>query len=245
MTTRRSRGSASAKSSISSNFCWSRRVRQSAWYRYCLRPAASTPVAWRWPRGCMQIHTSSHAGGIASSRMRASVSSSSTRSPSASRNSKPRPRRRRVMPGSEQSTRLNLAIGTNSRYYPVANAPQTTYDRSCPGPQHVTLSSTLPPPGDVAYCTAMKGEEAVGRVGPVALGRAHVRGVCRARRGGAARADGAEIEFFGPTATVLNEGKCYRGHDGIRRYFLDADAALERPRHRARSGTARSATTWS
>jgi len=32
-----------------------------------------------------------------------------------------------------------------------------------------------------------------------------------------------EIEFFGPTATVLNEGKCYRGHDGMRRYFQDAD----------------------
>jgi ketosteroid isomerase-like protein len=34
----------------------------------------------------------------------------------------------------------------------------------------------------------------------------------------------AEIEFFGPTATVLNEGKCYRGHDGIRRYLQDAEA---------------------
>jgi ketosteroid isomerase-like protein len=33
-----------------------------------------------------------------------------------------------------------------------------------------------------------------------------------------------EIEFFGPTATVLNEGKCYRGHDGIRRYLQDAAA---------------------
>ena len=33
-----------------------------------------------------------------------------------------------------------------------------------------------------------------------------------------------EIEFFGPTATVLNEGKCYRGHDGIRRYLNDVDA---------------------
>jgi ketosteroid isomerase-like protein len=31
-----------------------------------------------------------------------------------------------------------------------------------------------------------------------------------------------EIEFFGPTATVLNEGKCYRGHGGIRRYLQDA-----------------------
>lgn len=32
-----------------------------------------------------------------------------------------------------------------------------------------------------------------------------------------------EIEFFGPTATVLNEGKCYRGHDGIRRYLQDVE----------------------
>jgi ketosteroid isomerase-like protein len=32
-----------------------------------------------------------------------------------------------------------------------------------------------------------------------------------------------EIEFFGPTATVLNEGKCYRGHDGMRRYLKDVE----------------------
>jgi ketosteroid isomerase-like protein len=31
-----------------------------------------------------------------------------------------------------------------------------------------------------------------------------------------------QIEFFGPTATVLNEGRCYRGHDGMRRYLRDA-----------------------
>lgn len=37
-----------------------------------------------------------------------------------------------------------------------------------------------------------------------------------------------EIEFFGPTATVLNEGKCYRGHDGIRRYFQDVDQLWNR-----------------
>ena len=36
-----------------------------------------------------------------------------------------------------------------------------------------------------------------------------------------------EIEFFGPTATVLNEGKCYRGHDGMRRYLRDAEALWE------------------
>jgi ketosteroid isomerase-like protein len=32
-----------------------------------------------------------------------------------------------------------------------------------------------------------------------------------------------QIEFFGPTATVLNEGRCYRGHDGMRRYLRDAE----------------------
>ena len=33
-----------------------------------------------------------------------------------------------------------------------------------------------------------------------------------------------EIEFFGPTATLLNEGRCYRGHEGMRRYLRDAEA---------------------
>jgi uncharacterized protein len=37
-----------------------------------------------------------------------------------------------------------------------------------------------------------------------------------------------EIEFFGPTATVLNEGRCYRGHDGMRRYLRDAEALWEK-----------------
>jgi ketosteroid isomerase-like protein len=36
-----------------------------------------------------------------------------------------------------------------------------------------------------------------------------------------------QIEFFGPTATVLNEGRCYRGHDGMRRYLRDADMLWE------------------
>jgi ketosteroid isomerase-like protein len=36
-----------------------------------------------------------------------------------------------------------------------------------------------------------------------------------------------QIEFFGPTATVLNEGRCYRGHEGMRRYLRDADALWE------------------
>jgi ketosteroid isomerase-like protein len=68
----------------------------------------------------------------------------------------------------------------------------------------------------------VKGEKAV-RPGPVAL-------VERMFEAFAARDTEVllammtpEIEFFGPTATVLNEGKCYRGHDGIRRYFHDAD----------------------
>ena len=37
----------------------------------------------------------------------------------------------------------------------------------------------------------------------------------------------SEIEFFGPTATVLNEGKCYRGHEGMRRYFQDVKMLWE------------------
>lgn len=37
-----------------------------------------------------------------------------------------------------------------------------------------------------------------------------------------------EIEFFGPTATVLNEGRCYRGHEGMRRYLHDADMLWEK-----------------
>lgn len=36
-----------------------------------------------------------------------------------------------------------------------------------------------------------------------------------------------QIEFFGPTATVLNEGRCYRGHDGMRRYLRDAEMLWE------------------
>jgi ketosteroid isomerase-like protein len=36
-----------------------------------------------------------------------------------------------------------------------------------------------------------------------------------------------EIEFFGPTATVLNEGRCYRGHEGMLRYLRDVEALWE------------------
>ena len=42
------------------------------------------------------------------------------------------------------------------------------------------------------------------------------------------RAADPQIEFFGPTATVLNEGRCCRGHDGMRRYLRDADALWEK-----------------
>src|SRR5437764_458353 len=47
----RSAGSARAKRSIASNFSWSRRSRHLGWYRYCLRPRWSMPVAWMWPPG--------------------------------------------------------------------------------------------------------------------------------------------------------------------------------------------------
>src|SRR4051812_9493174 len=72
------------------------------------------PVAWMWPIGCTQIHTSRQAGGIASVAMRARTSSSSTRRPSSSRYSKTLPRRRRWMPGEEGSTRLRR--GTDGVY---------------------------------------------------------------------------------------------------------------------------------
>ncbi len=53
--------------------------RHCSWYRYCLRPAESIPVAWRWPRGSGQIHTSAHAGGIASARIRSIARESAQR----------------------------------------------------------------------------------------------------------------------------------------------------------------------
>ena len=37
-----------------------------------------------------------------------------------------------------------------------------------------------------------------------------------------------EIEFFGPSATVLHEGRCYRGHEGMRRYLSDAERLWDR-----------------
>ena len=69
----------------------------------------------------------------------------------------------------------------------------------------------------------MAGEDVLGG-GPVALVE-RVFEAFAARDGDALIAlMTPEIEFFGPTATVLNEGKCYRGHDGIRRYLQDAEA---------------------
>src|SRR5436305_277415 len=67
------------------------------------------PVAWMWPIGSGQIHTSSHAGGIARATIRSITSGSVTRLPSSSRYSKPMPRRRRRSPGPEQSTFRSLA----------------------------------------------------------------------------------------------------------------------------------------
>jgi ketosteroid isomerase-like protein len=32
-----------------------------------------------------------------------------------------------------------------------------------------------------------------------------------------------EVEFFAPTAALANEGRCYRGHDGIARYLQDVE----------------------
>jgi ketosteroid isomerase-like protein len=32
-----------------------------------------------------------------------------------------------------------------------------------------------------------------------------------------------EIEFFAPTALLANEGRCYRGHDGLVRYLSDVE----------------------
>ena len=104
-------GQAAANASMRSNFSRSRRARHCSWYRYCLRPAESIPVAWRWPRGSGEIHTSAHAGGIASARIRSIVRESRSGAPVASRYSNPRPRPRLEIPGWEQSDRLSLATG--------------------------------------------------------------------------------------------------------------------------------------
>lgn len=69
----------------------------------------------------------------------------------------------------------------------------------------------------------MKGEEAAG-LGPRALVERMFEAFAARDEDALLEVMGPEIEFFGPTATVLNEGKCYRGHDGIHRYFQDAEA---------------------
>lgn len=99
-TCRRSATSARPNPASSSNLATSRCRRHRGWYRYCLRPLASRPVAWRCPAGSAQIHTSVHAGGTASARTRASVSLSVIRAPRWSAYENPVPLRRRRMPGS-------------------------------------------------------------------------------------------------------------------------------------------------
>jgi ketosteroid isomerase-like protein len=37
-----------------------------------------------------------------------------------------------------------------------------------------------------------------------------------------------EIELFAPTAALANEGRCYRGHDGIARYLHDVERVWAR-----------------
>ncbi len=73
----------------------------------------------------------------------------------------------------------------------------------------------------------MKGEDAAGP-GPLALVERVFEAFAKRDADALLAVMAPEIEFFGPTATALNEGKCYRGHDGIRRYFQDADALWSR-----------------
>jgi ketosteroid isomerase-like protein len=37
-----------------------------------------------------------------------------------------------------------------------------------------------------------------------------------------------EVELFAPTGLLANEGRCYRGHDGIARYLYDVDRVWAR-----------------
>ena len=77
-----------------------------------MRPAASIPVAWMCPFGCGAIHTSCQAGGMTSSRSRASV----VRIPRPAH----RPGRRRASPGRAGAARTPVDPG---RY--AATAPET------------------------------------------------------------------------------------------------------------------------
>lgn len=69
----------------------------------------------------------------------------------------------------------------------------------------------------------MPGEDIVAR-GPIALVEALFEAFAERDEDALLDLMDPEIEFFGPTATVLNEGKCYRGHPGISRYLQDAEA---------------------
>jgi ketosteroid isomerase-like protein len=72
----------------------------------------------------------------------------------------------------------------------------------------------------------IKGEEAVS-TGPVVLVQQLFDGFAQRDADAFVDLTTPDIEFFGPTATVLNEGKCYRGHDGIRRYLQDVETLWE------------------
>jgi ketosteroid isomerase-like protein len=37
-----------------------------------------------------------------------------------------------------------------------------------------------------------------------------------------------QVELFAPTAALANEGRCYRGHDGLARYLQDVDRTWAR-----------------
>src|SRR5690606_15048317 len=63
------------KSTSCVNFFSLRSRAHLGWYRYCLRPLASIPVACRWPFGDGHIHTFCQAGGMTSERIRFSVCS--------------------------------------------------------------------------------------------------------------------------------------------------------------------------
>src|SRR4051794_28822858 len=111
------------------------------------------------PIGWAQIHTSVHAGGIASEAIRARTSSSSTRRPSSSTYSKPLPRRRRRIPGESGSERLNF--GTAARI-PV-EVPRESPSRSgravgmCPLPHPWPPCSWTDAPADPPAGLALRG----------------------------------------------------------------------------------------
>jgi hypothetical protein len=85
------------------------------------------PVAWRWPFSNGQIHTSCHAGGIASERMRATTAASVMARPSASKKLKFRfPLRRRLKPATLPLTYRSPAARADST---TSGAGGTTVSR--------------------------------------------------------------------------------------------------------------------